>query len=292
MMPWAKLDDRFWKNSKIRAIGNDALAVYVTAIAYCADVSSDGFVDETMALALCTMRRVADPEAVIGELVVGGLWESCDHGHRVHDYLKYNPSSEEVEEQRRQNAARQADWRREHRVTSGRYGKDSNAISNGVTAPVSDNRPVPGPVPVPGPDPVTKKTKADAAASGGVAKATSDGLHQARFAVLARNCGHDLSNLGEREGTAIGVAAASLRKFTPDQIEVMCDNYPTHYPGLAMTCGAIAKNASKLLKPGSYAHSPSRSPNGKPSSWPAMPPETRPSVQAMREELKRGITPG
>ena len=83
-MSWVKLDDRFFDNPKIAPISDAAQLAYLKATCYCARELTDGFV------ALKKAREYATAK-VIKELVPG-LWEPCEGGFRVHDYLKYNPT--------------------------------------------------------------------------------------------------------------------------------------------------------------------------------------------------------
>jgi hypothetical protein len=64
-------------------------------------------------------------EAATTRLLSVGLWERDGDGYRVHDYLKYNPSAEQVRELRAEGARRQAEWRARRNGTS-------NGVTDGV----------------------------------------------------------------------------------------------------------------------------------------------------------------
>lgn len=123
-MSWFKLDDRFFDNPKIAALSDPAQLAYIKGGTYCARELTDGFIPFRKA------REFASPK-VIKELVPG-LWEPRDDGFRVHDYLKYNPTKEQVLSER--EAAR----RRMFALRSG-----EQPANNGG----SSDSPVPLPVP-------------------------------------------------------------------------------------------------------------------------------------------------
>lgn len=90
-MSWAKIDDQFPDHPKILAVGPLAAWLFVCGLCYCARLLTDGFIPRGQ------IRRLADvdnaPE-LADRLVECGLWEVCEGGWRIHDYLDYNPSRE------------------------------------------------------------------------------------------------------------------------------------------------------------------------------------------------------
>jgi len=153
-MPWIRLDDQFPDHPKVIEAGPLASWLYVCGIGYCNRLLTDGFIP------LGQVRKLADVDSageLAARLVAVGLWDEAEGGYRIHDYLEYQPSAEEVKAERAGNARRQQEWR-------GR-NKGSSAVSNAVTDSVSNapnNGPVTPapypsrthPVPVPLPDPV------------------------------------------------------------------------------------------------------------------------------------------
>ena len=149
-MPWARLDDKAWTNDKLRQISNDALALYLIGISYSAGELTDGYIDDTMILALCAMRRIKDAEAAIAELSSSGLLQRQERGWLIHDFLVYNKSRQQVLSERSDALKRQQEWADRHRNGSGQFNKAvTNAVSNAVSKERNNNRPVPDPVPVP-----------------------------------------------------------------------------------------------------------------------------------------------
>ena len=100
-MTWAKLDDRFHENRKIRGLWRKqpaALGLHVLALTYCAGNETDGFVDAEFvadkAGSPATHRKMTTA------LVDAGMWIEEPGGWRLHDYLDYNPSSAQLAQTR------------------------------------------------------------------------------------------------------------------------------------------------------------------------------------------------
>jgi hypothetical protein len=122
-MSWAKLDDRFHENRKVRGLWRRqpaALGLHVMALTYCAGHETDGFVDNEFVedkVAQSTTRR-----KLTAALCEAGMWVVEDSGWRIHDYLDFHPSKAELDEKRR------ADRRRKQ--ASGRNGKPTESKRN------------------------------------------------------------------------------------------------------------------------------------------------------------------
>src|SRR5690606_8367123 len=109
---------------KMAAVGPIGWGVWLAGLAYCNRNLTDGFIPYHVADRIAGSWRVRvptpdgrvqvwkisrssgmvgedlDAEWVIGLLVQAGLWEEVEGGYRVHDYLDYQPSREEVEAER------------------------------------------------------------------------------------------------------------------------------------------------------------------------------------------------
>lgn len=117
-MTWVKLDDKLHSNPKVLEAGHAAVGVYVCALSYCGDHSTDGVVPGFWLVRHST-------EELVSRLVELGFWEEIrkgahryitrDSGERVdviagadgyfiRDFLKINPTRAEVEERRGQRA--------------------------------------------------------------------------------------------------------------------------------------------------------------------------------------------
>lgn len=92
-MAWAKLDDGFADHPKVIEAGPLASWLFVCGLTYCARQLTDGFIPAGQ------IRKLADVDnakELAQTLVSVGLWEECDGGYMIHDYLEYNPSRERV----------------------------------------------------------------------------------------------------------------------------------------------------------------------------------------------------
>lgn len=118
-MVWFKVDDDLAFHAKAIRAGNTAMGVWVRAGSHCGNQLTDGFIDREVAL---TIGRTAD----IKRLVDAGLWEPATvegrAGWRFHDFLERNPSREEVEKKRQEEADRKAAWRAKR--AAARAGRD------------------------------------------------------------------------------------------------------------------------------------------------------------------------
>lgn len=135
-MTWAKLDDAFWANPKVIAVGNEAAGVYARGLAYCCAQLTDGFIPDEVATFIVGRSRKA-----LRRLVENGLWKTVSGGYQVPDFLEFNPSRTEVREKRERDAERQRRFRESHRDTHRDTHRDSrrdSAASNGAPS-----RPVP-----------------------------------------------------------------------------------------------------------------------------------------------------
>lgn len=109
-MPWAKFDDRFPSNRKVRLLSDGAFRLYVSAICWSAENLTDGVVKTS------ELRLVADVKSArtrAKELVEAELFEVLEGvGWKIHDYHEYNPTAEQVRADRAAKTARQQRWRK------------------------------------------------------------------------------------------------------------------------------------------------------------------------------------
>lgn len=106
-MGWAKFDDRFPSNRKVRPLSDAGFRLDVSAICWCSEQLTDGRIarDE-----LAQVSDVRQPGKAATELVRRGRWhlagqgcgtDACptgegDDGWQIHDYLVYNPTKATV----------------------------------------------------------------------------------------------------------------------------------------------------------------------------------------------------
>lgn len=129
-MGWIKLDDGFLDHPKFIEAGPLAAYLNICAIAWCNRNRTDGEIPRGQVPRLVNFEGFAhhmwqgelvgggedaEPYEIAAELVSVGLWEPTDKGWRIHDYLDWQASREEIE------AARQ------QRVEAGRRGGRARA---------------------------------------------------------------------------------------------------------------------------------------------------------------------
>ena len=124
-MAWVKLDDHMPENSKVIGLGPAVKWTHIEALCYCARNLTDGLV-------LAVAARKMGTATAIRQLTDAGLWERDGVNFRIHDYLEYNPSREQVLAEREQVK------RRVERFRNG----GRNAVTNAAPLP----HPVPHPL--------------------------------------------------------------------------------------------------------------------------------------------------
>lgn len=126
-MPWVRIDDHFNEHPKHARVGPLAWGIWLAGLAYCNRNLTDGFIPRSVAMTLACFEVVdsegrvwklartngtnsedVDMEWVIQLLVDAGLWEEVPGGYRVHDYLEYQPSKDEIlsEREKKREAGR------------------------------------------------------------------------------------------------------------------------------------------------------------------------------------------
>ena len=98
-MTWVKLDDLFPDHPKVQAAGQAAAWLHVAGICYCSRYLTDGLIPN-VALAGLGQYTKSRARKLADVLVRVGLWEQEDGAYRIHDYLDFQPSREQVERQR------------------------------------------------------------------------------------------------------------------------------------------------------------------------------------------------
>jgi len=105
---WAKFDDLYDDNPKVKRAwrrSRAAVGLHVMAITYSARHETDGIVDVEWLEE--KVPQAKEREEVVRVLVECGLLEAVDgESFVVHDYLKFNPSREQIEDRRRRDADR------------------------------------------------------------------------------------------------------------------------------------------------------------------------------------------
>lgn len=156
-MPWGRVDDHHYRHEKVADLDDElrkgCIALFWLAISWCNDRLTDGRVPRG------TVRILGGDEAEAEELVRVGLWERDGRGYLVHDFLDFNKSKRQVEEERVQRAlagraGAAARWHPANDLPDGPANEvpsgAANEMHGGSDAPVTRN---PSPVtPLPAPD--------------------------------------------------------------------------------------------------------------------------------------------
>jgi hypothetical protein len=109
-MTWAKFDDRYHDNRKVKKawrLEPAAVGLHCMAITYSSMHETDGWVDLDWLEE--KLPNAKHRERTVHALIEAGLFDS-DDGERfqVHDYLKFNPSAEQLSTKRRKDSERKA----------------------------------------------------------------------------------------------------------------------------------------------------------------------------------------
>lgn len=254
-MTWVKIDDQFFRNRKVRAVGKDGRELYLAALCWSSSELTDGFIPDYVLGPLAAEAEVRGPSTARA-LVAAGLWEQVEGGWQVPDYLDYQPSGAKIREQR---AYEREKKRRQRRSDDGRY-TESPRSSRPPSPPMSrrDNngtdtgspRHGPGPVPsVPSPSPLTTSSSSTHAGTRpGCDDDEEPPHHQALWATLALR---DLDRREHDKGTVANperwlATAANRRRdrhhdlvhqhphLDLDQLLDLCDPPPDEqHPGPA-----------------------------------------------------------
>ena len=136
-MGWVKLDDAFFTDQRAVRVGVEGRALFLSGLCFCARNETDGEIQKEE---LPVIAALAGVEQVVAQrLTDSGLWEPADGGWLVPNYLRFNPSREQLEAKRAADAERQ----RRSRAESRRDSEATGDVSPGVPSrPVPDRSPV------------------------------------------------------------------------------------------------------------------------------------------------------
>jgi hypothetical protein len=104
---WVRLEDCYFTHRKVADLSKDAKLLDLAAIAYSARELRDGVLSRADVRIVAAEVDVDEALVVAGQLVSAERWGRVQGGGFViHDYLQYNPSREQVLEQRARDAER------------------------------------------------------------------------------------------------------------------------------------------------------------------------------------------
>jgi hypothetical protein len=112
-VPWFKVDDTFHSHPKARTVSLQAIGLWTMCGSYAMAYKTDGFAHEWFVSGFPAHKRLSR------ELADAGLWRAGvkdgKSGWYFHDWLDYQPSSDEIEAEREASRARQAAYRKRRR---------------------------------------------------------------------------------------------------------------------------------------------------------------------------------
>jgi hypothetical protein len=177
-MGWVRLDDQLYANAKVVACPPDAFKLFIMGLTWVSSNLTDGYLPSHIVKFLSSPRSYLKLSET---LVRVGLWDkvSEEDGWRVHNYLTYNPSEQEVKARKKGVADRVARYKETHQAAQDnalvtRYpDTESDALvtpppshpipSHIVTkvttsfGPVTESEPEPNPAPKVAAKPKTKR---------------------------------------------------------------------------------------------------------------------------------------
>lgn len=148
-MPWGKIDDTLDFHPKVMDAGNEAMGLWVRALAYSCRLLTDGFIKDSAVGAL-------QGAEIAQQLVDAGLWIRVDGGYQFKDWDHYQPSAADTKEQRAKvTAARSAAGRRGMQV---RWDNktDNKTHNKPITNVITNAYQTDNPEPEPEPDTTSK----------------------------------------------------------------------------------------------------------------------------------------
>jgi hypothetical protein len=144
-MPWVRIDEGMPEHPKVAALPDAAFRLHIEGLCYCARMLTDGAIPEVIAQRLGTKKACKD-------LVKSGLWKSeNDGGFRIHDYLDFQPSREDVEDRRNKRSqagkrGAQSRWGRRETMANPMASAIPSAMANGWQTEWQNDAPDPDPV--------------------------------------------------------------------------------------------------------------------------------------------------
>ena len=159
-MTWIRLDDGFPDHPKIATVGPLAGWFHVCGLCYAGRYLTDGFIPENAVFRLADFRGIGISHGMVGHdveagelidaLLDAGLWQRVEGGYMIHDYLEYNPSAEQVRQERQVAKERMQKLRgRQERTPDGTFGKSSSAVRPNIARTSGEVTPLPIPIPIP-----------------------------------------------------------------------------------------------------------------------------------------------
>lgn len=132
-MTWARLDDGFHSHPRVKRLSYTAVGVFAIGLSYAAHYETDGLLDSEFVKEL---RQRRGGKAALQELVDAGMFEEQNDGQLgVRNYLSFNPSRAELEQQREKNRGKQRGLRARRRQETLPWSGSSSVERTSVNTP-------------------------------------------------------------------------------------------------------------------------------------------------------------
>ncbi|MGE5619566.1 MAG: HNH endonuclease [Sphingomonadaceae bacterium] len=102
-MTWVRLSDDWYDHPKFLAAEADGFWLWAACLAWSNHHKTNGLVPDAIVQRFVQGKR---KKALVARLLRVCLWEPTEGGYRIHDYLHYQPSAEEIASEREQAALR------------------------------------------------------------------------------------------------------------------------------------------------------------------------------------------
>ena len=110
-MTWVKIDPRMSEHPKIVGLSDRAFRLHINALCYANRNDTDG------AISRAALRQLGGAARHARELVAAKVWDVTATGWAIHDYLHFNFSKAQIEQQRQEARARMDEVRKNKRRT-------------------------------------------------------------------------------------------------------------------------------------------------------------------------------
>lgn len=231
-MPWVKIDDGFSEHIKMVEVGPLGMALQMAALCYCNHHLTDGYVPGSVAKRLIDLDGMPVTFGQLArKMIDAGVWTVDGDGYRIHDYLEFQPSKDQVmadREQKRTAGAKGGQASAQARASArGKARAQAGAQASPQASPQAKSKPVPVPDPMPDPDPSPDRDNpslrsgfTDGHAAGAAATPSEvvppgrDELNPQRIAQSA----YDLLNASEHRPPSqkwVGKAIGQIKNLTP-----------------------------------------------------------------------------
>lgn len=143
-MGWLRLDDQYDDHPKIVTAGPEAAWLDVRGMLFCARHETDGFIPEAQLTRIGSEFSTSKRRKLVSTLVSVQRWEKVDGGYRVNDFLEYNPTQAQKEDERAAARERMRKARENKGRSSGEQKPNKRRSSgNPVPAPPLSSPPTP-----------------------------------------------------------------------------------------------------------------------------------------------------